>query len=70
MSVSKHKANFERGQALILIVLAMVGLAGMAGLVVDGGNLFLDRRNAQNAADSAALAAALTRIRGGAAWSG
>lgn len=61
-----HKYSKERGQALIIIVLAMVGLAGMAGLVVDGGNLFLDRRNAQNAADSAALAAALTRIRGGA----
>jgi Flp pilus assembly protein TadG len=48
-----------------MIVLAMVGLAGMAGLVIDGGNLFLDRRNAQNAADSAALSAALTRVRGG-----
>jgi hypothetical protein len=37
----------------------------MAGLVIDGGNVFLDRRNAQNAADSAALSAALTRGRGG-----
>jgi hypothetical protein len=34
-------------------------------LVIDGGNVFLDRRNAQNAADSAALAAALARVRGG-----
>jgi len=57
-----HKS--ERGQALIIIVLAIVGLAGMAGLVIDGGNAFLDRRNAQNAADSAALAAALHRVRG------
>ena len=55
----------ERGQALIVVVLAIIGLAGMVGLVVDGGNVFLDRRNAQNAADSAALSAALTRIRGG-----
>ncbi|HEX7235150.1 MAG TPA: pilus assembly protein TadG-related protein, partial [Nitrosospira sp.] len=54
----------ENGQALIIIVLAIVGLAGVAGLVIDGGNAFLDRRNAQNAADSAALAAALTRVRG------
>ena len=54
----------EHGQALIIIVLAIVGLAGMAGLVIDGGNAFLDRRNAQNAADSAALAAAVTRVRG------
>ena len=51
----------ERGQALILVVLAIVGLAGMVGLVVDGGNALLDRRKAQNAADSAALAAALSR---------
>jgi len=57
--------KIERGQALIMIALAMVGLAGMVGLVVDGGNAFLDRRNAQNAADSAALAAALTRTRSG-----
>lgn len=63
----KHK---ERGQALIVVVLAIVGLAGMVGLVVDGGNAFLDRRNAQNAADSAALAAALVRIRGGNSLSG
>lgn len=54
-----------RGQALVLIALALVGLAGITGLVVDGGNVFLDRRSAQNAADSAALAAAFHRIRGG-----
>ena len=60
-----HKLSKERGQALIIIVLAIIALAGMAGLVIDGGNYFLDRRNAQNAADSAALTAALTRGRGG-----
>lgn len=59
----------ERGQALILIVLAVVLLAGMAGLVVDGGNAFLDRRNAQNAADSAVLASALARVKGDPNWS-
>jgi hypothetical protein len=48
----------------VVIALAIVGLAGMAGLVIDGGNIFLDRRNAQNAADSAALAAALARVQG------
>jgi Flp pilus assembly protein TadG len=59
-----HNNPKERGQALIILVLAIVALAGLAGLVVDAGNLFFDRRNAQNAADSAALAAALTRVRG------
>lgn len=61
-------SRFERGQALIIIALALVGLVGMAALVVDGGNAFLDRRNAQNAADSAALASAFKRIRGGGDW--
>lgn len=60
-----QKKKPERGQALIVIAIALVVLAGMAGLVIDGGNTFLDRRNAQNAADSAALAGALARIRGG-----
>jgi Flp pilus assembly protein TadG len=60
----------ERGQALIIIALALVGLVGMVALAVDGGNVFLDRRTAQNAADSAALASALSRIQGGQDWVG
>jgi len=55
----------ENGQALIVVAIALVVLAGIIGLVVDGGNVFLDRRNAQNAADSAALASALARVKGG-----
>ena len=54
----------DRGQALVVIALAAVGLIGIVALVVDGGKAFADRRKAQNAADSAALAAALGRIRG------
>src|SRR4030095_2195683 len=55
----------ERGQALIVIALALVGLIGIAGLVIDGGNAFQDRQQAQNAADAAALASAHARIQGG-----
>jgi hypothetical protein len=65
-----YKLPNERGQALVIIALAIVVLAGMAGLVVDGGNAFLDRRNAQNAADSAVLASALARIKGDPNWGG
>jgi hypothetical protein len=54
----------ERGQALILVALAIVGIVGLMGLVIDGGNAFNDRRRAQNAADSAALASAYARIKG------
>src|SRR5215510_16284807 len=65
MTFSNIQTKSERGQALIIIAIALVVLGGLMALVVDGGNVFLDRRNAQNAADSAALAAALARIRGG-----
>ena len=54
----------ERGQALVIIVFAMVALIGLTGLAIDGGNAYSDRRNAQNAADTAALAAALAKVRG------
>lgn len=64
------KHQHERGQALIVIALALVALVAIAGLVIDGGNVFLDRRRAQNAADSAALASAVVRIRGEADWVG
>lgn len=54
----------ERGQALILIVVAVIGLIGITALAVDGGNAYAERRKAQNAVDTAALAGALARIRG------
>lgn len=52
----------ERGQALILIALAMVGMVAMVGLAVDGSAKFSDQRHAQNAADTAAIAAALAKV--------
>lgn len=54
----------EKGQALILIVFAAVGLFGFAALAIDGTRVFSDRRHAQNAADTAVLAAALAKVRG------
>jgi Flp pilus assembly protein TadG len=57
-----NKKN-ERGQVLILIVFAIVGLIGMVALTVDGGSAFSDRRHAQNAADTSALAAARAKVR-------
>jgi Flp pilus assembly protein TadG len=52
----------EKGQALILIAFGIVALIGFTALAIDGGRVFSDRRNAQNAADTAALAAALDEI--------
>jgi putative Flp pilus-assembly TadE/G-like protein len=59
----KPKAQ-ERGQALVIIALAIVGLFGFSALAIDGSRVFSDRRHAQNAADTSALSAALAKIRG------
>lgn len=48
----------ERGQALVLIILAIVGMFGFAALAIDFGRIYAERRRAQSAVDAAALAAA------------
>lgn len=53
----------EKGQAIIMIVFAIIGVIGLIALTVDGGMAFMDRRHAQGAADSAAWAAGLTNAR-------
>ena len=60
-----NHTKYEKGQALIIIVFAIFGLVGLTGLTIDGGNVYSDRRHAQNAADAAVMAAALTSVRGG-----
>src|ERR1044071_1021885 len=54
----------EKGQALILIVLAAIGLFAFAALAIDGSRAYSNKRHAQNAADTAALAGALAFARG------
>lgn len=53
------KKRKQQGQALILLAFALVALAAMAGLAIDGGRLYVLRRQAQNAADAAAKAGTL-----------
>src|SRR5687767_324529 len=50
--------RWERGQAIVLLALALVGLLGFAAVALDGGNIYTEQRRAQSAADNAALAAA------------
>src|SRR3972149_5570371 len=45
----------EKGQALVLLVLAFVVLLGFTALAIDGGMLYADRRHAQNASDASSL---------------
>jgi hypothetical protein len=59
----KLQQSSERGQVLVIIVFAMFGLIGITGLAIDGSRAYSDRRQAQNAADTAALAAALAYVR-------
>jgi hypothetical protein len=51
----------EQGQIIILIAVIVVIMVALAALVVDGGNLYVNRRSAQTAADAAALAGAYER---------
>ena len=47
-----------RGQVLVVFALSLITLLGFAGLALDGGSTFAQRRSQQTAADMAALAAA------------
>jgi hypothetical protein len=49
----------ERGQSLALVALLIFSFAAILALVIDGGNYYVMRRAAQNAADAGALAGAL-----------
>lgn len=51
----------RKQQAVILLAILLI--AAFVVLSIDGGQVYADRRNAQNAADTAALAAALARIK-------
>ena len=48
----------ERGQAMIMVALAMVAMLSMIAVVLMGGQLYLERRLLQEIADSGALAGA------------
>jgi len=57
----KSKLRSESGQVFVILVLVLGGLIGFTALAIDGGMVFSERRRAQNAADSGALAAALAK---------
>ncbi len=57
----------EHGQALVLFTLVLVGVIAMAGLVLDGGGAYAQRRTMQNVADAAAMAGAYAVMNGASA---
>lgn len=48
----------QSGQAVVLVAIAVLVLAAILMLALDGGGIYLDQRQLQNAADAAALAGA------------
>jgi putative Flp pilus-assembly TadE/G-like protein len=53
------RSRDERGQVIVLVVVALVGLLGMCALVIDVGYLYWNQRHLQASADAAALAGAM-----------
>ncbi len=53
-----HKLKREDGQSLVIVALGMVAFIAILALVIDGGNAYAAKRQAQNAADAGALAGA------------
>lgn len=51
-----RKITSEKGQSVVLLAAAFIALLGFTALAIDGGMVYADRRFAQNAADTAALA--------------
>ena len=54
------RLRHERGAVLVHVTVAIVGLVAFSALVIDYGVMWSSRRQAQNAADSAALAGAIS----------
>jgi hypothetical protein len=50
------KNKTESGQAIVLLVFAVIALMGFTALAIDGGMVYSDRRHAQSASDAASLA--------------
>lgn len=55
-SITLRARGDESGTALMFIVLSVFAVVAMAGLAVDGGQAYAERRQMQNSADAAALA--------------
>lgn len=53
-------AASERGAVIVHVAIALIGLMGFSAFVIDYGVMWTARRQAQNAADAAALAGAIS----------
>jgi Flp pilus assembly protein TadG len=58
LTLTQLRHRRARGQAVVVMALAMVAICGMLALAVDAGRLYFQRRLMQNAVDAGALAGA------------
>jgi Flp pilus assembly protein TadG len=56
--LKKFLRNSERGQAIILIAFAIIGMVAMVGLMTDGGIMLVDYARLKRGIDAAAVASA------------
>ena len=56
--------NREHGQIIVVFAICLVAIIAVAGLLIDGGMAWGNRRQAQAAADTSALAAAVKAAEG------
>mgnify|MGYP003963924665 FL=1 len=59
MNPERKKTKKERGQAIMFVAIAFVGLIGIIGLMIDVGTLFLESSRLKRSIDAAAVAASL-----------
>jgi hypothetical protein len=62
------RGSSRRGSTIVIFALVMGALLGIAGLVLDGGYAYFERRRAQVAADAAAYAGALEILHDNRGW--
>ena len=51
-----RRRDDDRGVTIVIMALSLVALCAIGGMAIDGGAAYANRRQSQNAADSAALA--------------
>ena len=51
-----RRRDDDRGITIVMMALSLVALCAIGGMAMDGGAAYANRRQSQNAADSAALA--------------
>jgi Flp pilus assembly protein TadG len=53
---SPSRSEGEPGQIVALFAISVLAMVALLGLIIDGGNIYVQRRTTQNAADAATLA--------------